>query len=414
MPRANQSDDFRAPGDNLLARLIIHHVVLPYLRCIWMRTRVVDIAEADRQRLLEACRGAAMICPNHPSLHEPVIVFDLLRRLGIRANYMMARDTMSVLKAWQWVLQGVGVFSIRRGLADRAAFAATRKLLKDDRPVVAFPEGETSGLGDRLLAFQEGVVQLAYWGLQDKVKDAAPAPVRLVPLAVKYYYRDDATAAIDRALTNLEKALGLTAAETDRYQRLRNVGLACVSALEREFELPVREEASLDDRLETMYQRMLDRIAAAVGVNIARDGTRQDVLRRLFAAVESELTEPEAASDYERRMQSERLPAWRAFERDLARLQTFQAVRDGYVAEHPSAERYLDVIGRLEVEVLGRAKVHQPRRAVVRVGEPIDLAERWPAYQADRRAAVEQTNAELRERVAALVEELGRAAPVIG
>ena len=76
-------------------------------------------------------------------------------------------------------------------------------------------------------------------------------------------------------------------------------------------------------------------------------------------------------------------------------------------------QRYLDVIGRLEVDVFRKSIVHGPRRAVIRVGEPVDLRDSWDAYRADRRETVAAVTTELRTRAKTLLDGLSRLAPVI-
>lgn len=405
---------FYPPGHSRLADRLGAWLVLPLIKRLW-RIGQVEFAADDAERLRAACAGPAVLCPNHPSLHEPVVVWEVLERLRLRRHFAMALDTMRVMHAGAWFLQKLGCFSIKRGAPDRPAFALIRELLADGRTVVLFPEGETSGLGDRLIPFRDGMAQLGFWGLQERLKQERSPECRLVPIAVKYYYDQDMTGVIDAALERLEGRLGIAdGASCERYERLRAIGFATARALEREYDLTLPDGASLDEHIEAILGHIVDHVATSLEVTIDPGETTPANLRRLFATVTRELYESDAPSTpYEESLREQREPAWKAFERELARLQTFQAVRDGYVAAHPSAERYLDVLGRLERDVIGEQPIYARRRVVVRVGEPVDLGPRLADYDQDRRAAVAAATEEVRARLQTMLESLGEAAPTI-
>lgn len=406
---------FTPPGDSDLARASLDYVGIPYMWWFWLRVREFDFPAEDRARLLEACRGAGLICPNHPSLHEPVVIYKALRKLRQKPHFMMARSTMEQAGWMKPFLRGIGTYTIRRGTTDRPAFITTRKLLTDDKLIVIFPEGETYGINDVLIPFHEGVVQMGFWGVQDREKEGKDGPVRIAPVAIKYLYLQDMAPAIEASLQRLEAKLALPAEPgLSRYQRLRRVGFATGRVLEQEFGATPPEGDDLNEHIDAIFAALLARMERLLDVKVAPQASLQDNLRKLYAVVDSALYDDEAEkNEYERRMQAQHEPAWRAFERDLARLQTFQAVRDGYVAAHPSAERYLDVLGRLEQEVIGEAPVYGNRKVQIRVAEPIVLNDYWAAYKEDRREAVATVLGELRGRVLAMLETLALEAPPI-
>ena len=65
-----------------------------------------------------------------------------------------------------------------------------------------------------------------------------------------------------------------------------------------------------------------------------------------------------------------------------------------------------EVLSRLEIEAFGHAARRLPSRAELRVGEPLELGDFYPAYREDRRAAVAATTEALRHRVQALLQPL--------
>ena len=407
---------FFPPGDSATAWNVVSRWLLPAFGRWWLHIEGVECAPDDVARLRALDGQAAVICPNHPTLGEPMAVATACADAGLRPRFVMDIYTLRMLGPLRPLFQAAGCYSLRRGTADRDSFAQTRRLLVADRQVVLFPEGETYGVNDKLLPFHEGVAQIGLWGLQDRVKAELTPDVLLVPVAVKYLWRGDRTDTIDASLERLERRLAIVPApELHRYARLRRVGLAFVDLQLRREGVAPPAEATLDERIESAFDHLLSRVARTMQVELTPGGTLQDQLRRLYNVVDEQIFDllDEGDSPYERDLQRQAGPAWRAFERDLARLQCFQAVRDGYVASYPSAERYLDVLDRLEREVCGRAPRFGRRRAIVRVGEPLHLGEYWEAYRADRHGTLTAITAELRGRVAALAEELSARAPRI-
>ena len=135
--------------------------------------------------------------------------------------------------------------------------------------------------------------------------------------------------------------------------------------------------------------------------------TEADILTRTRALkniVDAEIYKDiEQMTEYEQKIHGEQLQKFQQFYPDLERLINFISISDGYVAEEPSPERFLDVILRLEREVFGRSEMRGPRVASVRVGEPKDLRECYDTYRTQKRETVEQITHELETSVQSLV-----------
>jgi hypothetical protein len=101
-----------------------------------------------------------------------------------------------------------------------------------------------------------------------------------------------------------------------------------------------------------------------------------------------------------------RQQAAREFYHDLDRALRFVAIYDGYVAESMNVERFMDVLGLLELEVFQRRTTWGPRKACVEVGEPINLRDHFAAYQADKRGTVKQVAATLEATVRRMLDAL--------
>ena len=82
------------------------------------------------------------------------------------------------------------------------------------------------------------------------------------------------------------------------------------------------------------------------------------------------------------------------------------AVHDGYVKEMPTSERFLDLLGLLELEVFKRRRIWGPRKALVKIGEPINLANYFPRYQTDKRGVLQEVTISLESSVRQMLAEL--------
>jgi hypothetical protein len=136
------------------------------------------------------------------------------------------------------------------------------------------------------------------------------------------------------------------------------------------------------------------------------DKSLLDRIRALFNAVDRIVHEEPEGSQYEQQLAVERQEAARKLYDDLWRLLQFVAVYDGYVSESMTIERFMDVLGILETEISKDRKIWGPRKALVKVGEPIDLRDYLPAYLDDKKATIKDITLEVESRVRALLDDL--------
>lgn len=398
--------DFRPPRDNpFLIRMA--EVVVPLVARLWRGVGAVCVPEEDLARLRALRKERFLLCANHPTLGDPLVVFELSCRLGVRFNFMAARDLFEGFPGW--LFQRLGAYSVLRGAPDREAMRYTRRFLaQEDRKIVVFPEGVTYEHNDLLLPFHAGVIQIGFWVLEDLEKLGKEVRLPVVPVAIKYLYVGDVRPAILASLAALERALGLpTPAGEGLYGRLRAVGERVLGRMEREFGLSPAPDAPIAERITAAKEHVLERVASALGARPpagAPPAERMHFLDNALAAYVQEYAD--SAIEYERRLHQRRREVAAPLAADLRRLHNFLAVSDGYVEAGMTAERFLDVLGRLEVEVLGRPRRRLPSRAVVRVGEVLELGEFFPEYRQNKRAAVVDATAALQHRILELLQPL--------
>lgn len=326
-----------------------------------------------------------VLMPNHPTFDDPVVLFLLATRAGELFHFLAADGVFKGLQGK--IIQRLGVYSIRRGVGDRASIAHTLELLQKPRTrLVIFSEGGCSFQNDTVMPFRSGGVQMPFQAIARIAKKTGDVPnCHLIPVSLKYRYTQPMDTVIEQTLQQLEAELALTPQTRDGYSRLRAVGAAVLTRLETECGVPTNE-SDFNQRIQQIRHLILTTCETKLAIE-PKDNlpVRERVYKILFLLEAAE--EPRADHD--------------AIYRDVLRLLNFDALYDGYVAESPTPERFLDTLTRLEREVFNidqpKAKGH--RRAYLKLGTPVNLADHWDAYRRDRAATVEQLTQTLHDTV---------------
>ena len=399
--------DFKPPKLNATA-VQVAKSLMPFVDRFYLKGLKLDLDAESIAHLKTADGHPTVLVPNHSARVDPFVMFLLSKHLSRQYYYMTARETFDKGQFGDFrsfLLQRFGAYSIVRGTADRHAFRTTRELLSEGNShLVIFAEGEISRQNDTVMRFERGIVQLCFWALDDMVKAEISKPLYVVPIGIKYHYPQDMWDDIDVALTELERNILPPADQTpvERYDRLRRIGVAVFKTLASEYQYKVEETVPLDVHIEKLKEQILSYAEQIMGIH-----SEADVLTRVRALknlVDAEVYKDiEQMTAYERKIHEELLQKFQRFYPDLERLINFIAISDGYVAEEPSPERFLEVIVRLEREVFGTSKMRGPRVASVRVGQPKNLRDCYDTYKAEKRETVEQITLELETAVRTLV-----------
>ncbi len=399
---------FYPPRNHRFVTWLAADVLLPLMLRYWDKVVRVELDQGSVERLQALRSQRVVLCPNHPTRVEPDIAVYLSRIMHDEWNYMAAREVFDPPPIG-WLLQRLGGYSVVRGTRDTDAFRTTRQLLAEGkRWLVLFPEGETLGQNDTLGLFQSGVVQFAFWALEDLAKQGTYPSLYLAPVAIKYVFLSDQRAELARTLARLERKLAIADTQGDLYARLRRVGEEVLATAERKYGECPAEDATFNNRVQHMKEVIVGKVAKELGVTMRPEVALLERIRALFNAVDRIVQEEPAGNDYERRLQNERQQHARGLYHDLWRALRFVVTFDGYVRETMTMERFMELVIRLETEVFGRSRWRGPRKAVVQVGAPIDLTARWEEYQADKRGTVTTVTRELEHAVRAMLHELSR------
>ncbi len=394
---------FYPPKQKPLMTRLVQSISYPLARVLYKFNISVDEAGVGKVRAVDDAR-LVFVC-NHPTMEDGITLFVLSARLGQLFHYVVAYESFKGLMGW--FIQRLGCYSIRRGMGDRASISQTLSLLKSPQcRLVIFPEGGCSYQNDTIMPFRSGAIQLPMSVLAQLAKKAsAPEDVPdfyVVPLCLKYRYRQPMHRVIESTLARLEAQLKLSPIETDRsnganddYARLRRVAHRVIVQLEAEANLPHEDDLDWNHRIDRLKQVFLQKCEAALNL----EPNSNLPLRERVYKVQALLEEAEVSGDegdYDlagKKLTREEL-YW-----DTVRLLNFDAIYDGYVAESPTPERFLDTLMRLEREVfhLEHAQPKAPRKAYFHISDLINLKDYLADYQRDRSGTIDQLSEHLRQ-----------------
>jgi len=296
-----------------------------------------------------------------------------------------------------------------------ASLNMTRKLLvAGQRWLVVFPEGQTIWQNSTLVPFQQGVFQLAFKAYEDARKVDDAASLRCVPMAIKYVYLEDMHAEIDASLTRLEEHLSIAHDDKPtRYARLRHIAEAVIVANEKSRRVTPDADASMNDRIQQLKEVAIARLEQQLEITPNARQSLLDRVRTLFNTVDRLVAAEPPGSRYDQQLATERQRVATTFYDDLWRVLQLVAIYDGYVGEDMTVERFMDVLCLLEMEVIRERRIWGPRRALVKVGEPIDLRDRFDAYADNKRETVNAVTQELESAVRTMLAQLGEGAATV-
>jgi 1-acyl-sn-glycerol-3-phosphate acyltransferase len=384
--------------------------------------------QLGKVRLLLAFRHSQVDDPLCLAYLFSRIVPRVARQQGIRLErpihsyFMYDRGMPLWAGSWLgWFFSRMGGIPVHRGkLLDLQALKAARShLVNGTFPFTIAPEGATNGHGEIVSPLEPGTAQLAFWGVEDLQKAARPEGLLVLPIGLRYVYPKPDWHALNRLLTRLEHDTGLP---TESFQH------PAETPLEAYYPRLLRLGTYLLTRMEQFYQRFYPERFAAVPSEISGD-SQAAIAQRLHHVLEDALTIgeqyfnlpgkgglisrcrrlEEAGWSYIYREDLEQLPALPPLEQGLAAwiateanlhmrhmrlVESFVAVNGSYVKAKLTFERFaettlilFDLVERLKGTEVPRRPQLGIRKAILTIGNPVDVSERWPHYVENRRAA---------------------------
>ena len=395
-------------------------------------------------RLLMAFRHSQVDDPLSLSYLFSRLVPRAARRMGVSLRqpvhsfFMYDRGMPLWAGAWLgWFFASMGGIPVHRGRRiDLKALKTVREhLVHGSFPVTIAPEGATNGHGEVISPLEAGTAQVAFWAVEDLQRAQRPEPVILLPVGLQYRYPRPDWPALNRLLSTLEADCGLivqtlpkTATAPDYYQRLLTLGHHLLCQMEqfyaRFYGGPWPDIAThgapqdIARRLQPLLDRALDVGEQFFG--LSSEGSLENRCRRLEEAgwaliYREDIDHPNRLSPFDRGLANWMAQAAHLHLRHMRLVESFVAVHGPVVGEvSPSFERLaetslilFDLVERVKgTPVPSRPQLGQ-RQALITLGEPINVSDRWPTYAQSRRAAkaaVADLTADLQRALTDLIE----------
>ncbi|MCX5659207.1 MAG: 1-acyl-sn-glycerol-3-phosphate acyltransferase [Planctomycetota bacterium] len=386
---------------------------------------IVSVEHRGTERLkasIDAGHGV-LITPNHCRPCDAFVVGSLTSKVG-RPFHTVASWHLFNESPWQtWFLRRCGALSIYREGMDKAAVNASVEILEQARrPLVIFPEGILTRTNDLLGGLMEGTSLIARTAAKRRAKadgaeagegkgDAAAKAGRKVvvhPVAMRYFFQGDLVQAIEPVLTEIESRLSWRPRKGETlFERIYRIGEALLSLKEVEYfgrprvgSIAERQVALIDRLLMPLEQEWL---------NGTREPHTAARVKRLRQAILPDLVKGEIND-------AERDRRWKQLG-DLYLAQQIANYPTDYVRANALPERFLETVERFEEDLTDRVRIHRPMRAVVQVGEAIEV----PAGRERGAAAsgggggdplMKQIEEQIRLMLAKLAEESGPAVEI--
>lgn len=345
------------------------HLFRPILSLYLRRSHgIIDVECRGVERLrasLDAGHGI-MLAPNHCRPPDPMILGHLSYAVG-RPLYVIASWHLFMQNAFQtFLLPRLGVFSIYREGSDREALKTAMQLTAEaDRPLVIFPEGVISRHNDKLNNLMEGTALMARGAAKQRAAANPPGKVVVHPVAIRYFFDGDVRAAVGPVLRDIERRLSWHAHEhLSVEERIAKIGGALLALKEIEH-FGAAQTGRFQDRLD----HLIDRLLVPLEAEWLKGRREKEIVQRVkllrIAMVPDMAAGTLTDSELQRR--------WHQLA-DIYLAQQLAFYPPSYLSANPTPERLLETVERFEEDLTDVARIHTPIRAVLEVGEAIEVS----------------------------------------
>lgn len=368
------------------------------------RVEAVEIHGLDSLAPLRQRGDGVLIAPNHCDNADGAVMFEVGDRAGTPFYYMAAYQLFTGINRVH--LPRLGVFPVDREGSDLRAFKAGVEILANGKhPLVVFPEGEVYHMADRLTPLREGAAALA--ATAARKTSGSGRSVWIIPVAIKYRFLDDhdPMPALDRLMGDLEaRFTWWPRTDRDLVERIYSYAEAMLALKELEYHGEVRHGA-IKERIASLRASLLGRIEDR---RLHRRGHDDDPVRvkDLRRACLDALAEPGCSP--------EEAMALRRDLNDLFAVVQLYSYPGDYVRQCPTFERAAETLMKFEQDVFALTDMVRPlapRRALVRLGDPIDVSAALTSAGKARHAAVALT-VDLERRIQDLLDAIGPGRPL--
>lgn len=337
---------------------------------------------------------------NHPSHSDPQALTEVQRRLGVDACFMASYDVFLRSKLTAWSMQKMGNFSIDREGSDRKAMVAAIKVLAEGKKALnIFPEGNVYLTNDRATSFLDGAAFIAL-----KAQAAAEgAAVKIIPVSLKFTHLTTPRETITERMLQLGADSGHTfppSSTSDPLGAVLGLGRHILGGYLKKHglhgKLPA-DDPSLYRLLGNFAANLVAEIESGLEIAVAEGAPLVARIAKARAKIHQLRSDPAATPHPEIHGLADRA---------ILALR-IHGYLTPYLTERPTIDRYAETVERIAEDFYSRTMPRTgPRRAMARIGAPIDVRDHLGAKSRDAIAALTD---EMERRVQAGIDALNEA-----
>lgn len=369
-----------------------------YARHLRTKEGVESYEVRDADKLRESLRAGhgILLTPNHCRTADALVMGFLAHEVKTHVYAMASWHLFNQDRFTAWAIRMMGGFSVyREGVDKQAIETAVQILTSAERPLILFPEGTTSRTNDRLHALLDGVAFIARRGAKQRAKHGGRVVVH--PIALKYLFQGDLTAAAYPVLNEIERRFSWQPqAHHSLYDRIIKVGIALLCLKEIEYFGEV-QSGSLPERMLKLIDRLLHPLETE-WLGGPQEGPVVPRVKNLRMKILPEMVKGKLASE-------ERDRRWRQLS-DIYLAQQVAFYPTNYLTL-PTVDRLLETIERYEEDLTDRARVHGKLKVVIQVGDAIQVSP-----DRDRTAPVDPLMAQIAQSLQRMLDQLAQESPL--
>lgn len=400
--------DFRPPLPSQLVISLCQFFFPIYTRLIDPLRFEFDGSSVESLRFLDDQPTVILI--NHPDKQDPLILMAISRYLRNASFYcVVAREVFDWKHGWLgWLFQRLGCYSVDRGTTDFKSIQTTLKILcRQNRKLVVFPEGEVTGDEDFVHHINPALMHVLLKAEADVGKNSEKT-IWLLPIGIRYRLETTLEKSIGRTVRRLEQALNAKFARKatleDRVQTVMQCTLDKL-AVHYDFIRPI--DCAIAEEVTLLARHICERVASLVSEG-KRESTASESVEQLLHRLRTELTKKidsmRPVSAYDRGLQKVRSQIYREFIVDLDRVERlviFQRV----LSRHPSPINTCRIVDFLESELCGRMTPKGRQIVSIYVGKPIDLGSLHYERLPSKHLAAEQLSTNIQDELQSVLTQ---------
>ncbi len=342
---------------------------------------------------LDAGHGV-MLAANHCRPCDPMVIARSLRpHVKCDFSTMASWHIFHQSRVQTFLLPRIGGFSMYREGMDRESLNhATQILGEAKRPLIVFPEGFITRSNDHLANLMDGVAFMTRLGAKLAAKIDPNRKVMIHPVFLRYFFDGDLETTLLPVLKDLETKLSWQPqTHLSIRQRIEKLGEALLSLKEIEY-FGATCSGTPAQRVGALIDHLLSPLETYWLKTPRRDKDTMERIKALRTAIVPDLHD-------ETTSEADKAARWRQLA-DLYLVQQLHCYPGSYLETAEAPERLLETVERFEEDLTDVARPHTPMRAVMIIGDAIEVPPERP-----RGAPADPITFVIRQQLESLMQE---------